>query len=327
MTKIKQKKLIITICIVIFLGSFFLSVLYGGTPISLKDLKDWSFGVQTDNTYIIELFRFPRAIKAVIAGSCLAISGLYMQTITKNPIVDPYITGISAGAGIALVLGVLFNISPFYYPVLGFAGGLLVSLLVICFVGVNRFSLAKLVLVGISVNLLISSIISLLILLNRDKAHNMILILSGNLNSSLFVYESLYIIFAVIMLLCLYITPKLNFLRLDHNIAKSISTKSKTYNIVFLILSSALASLSVCAAGILGFIGIIIPHICRQLFGLDFRWLFFAALLLGPSLILLSDYLARSVVYPTELPIGIIISILGAPLFIIFILVKGKKFL
>lgn len=321
----KKKSLLIIACIVIFIVCFYLSVFSGNTFLNIRDLIDLFGNKNKDNAFILEYLRLPRAFNAVIAGTCLSLSGLFLQTTTKNPLAEPYITGVSSGAGIALILGILYNLSPYYFPVLAFGGAIAAAFVVLFFAGINKFSLIKLILVGLSINIFASSLISLLMLTNSDKTHTMMTILSGNLSNRLFTTKPLLFIFIITMFICLYIIPKLNFLRLDNNVVTALHSNTKKLNIFIVVLSSVLAAISVCAAGILGFVGIIVPHISRLLFGLDFRWLFFANLLIGSALILFSDYLARSAVYPMELPLGLILSIIGAPIFVIFILIKGKQ--
>lgn len=320
-----SKFYILLACSLIFIVSLYLALFKGGTNLSVSVFWDFITGKDTDNSFIFGVLRLPRVIKGIIAGTCLALAGLFMQTITKNPLVEPYITGVSSGAGLALVLGILFNLSPAMYSFLGFAGALTASFIVVFFAGLNRFSLVKLILIGLSINIFTSSVISLLMLTNSEKTHTMMMILSGNLNSSFFEFKPMLIMFALTFLGCLYMIPKLNFLRLDSKVITALSNKTNYYNIFLVFLSAVLAAISVAAAGILGFIGIIIPHLSRILVGIDFRWLFFTNILLGSSLVLISDYLARSVIYPMELPLGLILSLVGAPIFVLFLLIKRRK--
>ncbi|OGI31328.1 MAG: hypothetical protein A2287_02725 [Candidatus Melainabacteria bacterium RIFOXYA12_FULL_32_12] len=321
-----SRNLIIIICILIFLLSLYLSVFAGHLTLTFKDFIDFLSFRSTDNSNILGVLRIPRSFKAVIAGVCLATSGLFMQTMTKNPLVEPYITGVSSGAGIALVTGILFEVSPFYYPILAFAGAITASMVVMSFAGLNKFSLVKLILIGLSINIFAGSLMSMLIITNSSKSHNMMVILAGNLNSSLFVYTPLIILFVIAMIASIFMVPKLNFYRLDNNIVSVLSGNKKNNGIFLVVLSAILASISVCAAGILGFVGIIIPHLSRLIVGIDFRWLFFVNMLLGASIVLFSDFIARNIIYPMEIPLGIVLSMLGAPIFIGFLIFKGRNF-
>jgi iron complex transport system permease protein len=323
--KNSKKVLILIFCIVFFILSFYLALFAGHNNLSITDLIDFFMGKDNDNTQILGLLRMPRVFKAIIAGSCLAISGLFMQTMTKNPLVEPYITGVSSGAGIALVLAILLNLPPMYYSLFAFVGAVVSSTIVIYFAGLYRFSFVKLILIGLSINIFVSSIISMLILANSEKTHSMVVILSGNLNSSIAMIKPIVLMYILGIAACIFIIPKLNFMRIDNDIVSAVNTNAKRYYIFIIVLSSLLAAISVCAAGILGFVGIVIPHISRLLIGQDFRWLFFINMVLGSTIVLFSDFIARNAVYPTEIPLGLVLALIGAPIFIAFLVIKGCK--
>lgn len=321
-TIVKNKKAIVIslLCAVLLLFCLYLSLFCGYRDNGLEFIKN----IHSDeNSLIFELLRSPRALKAVVAGSCLALAGLFMQAITKNPLAEPYITGISSGAGLAIVLSILF-FGGSNYSLWGFLGAFLSSLLVILFAGLNKFSLTKLILVGLSVNIFVSSLISLLILTNGEKAYPLMLILSGGLtNNTIISNTALFGLFLLAMLVCIFVIPRLNFLRLDKDMVMGEVNKREFYIFFVIILSSFLTSLSVFAAGIIGFVGIIIPQISKMLVGQDFRRLFIINVLLGSSLMLVCDYLSRVLLYPVEIPLGLVIALLGAPVFVFF-LVKSK---
>ncbi len=275
-------------------------------------------------TLIFEILRSPRVIKAIIAGSALSLSGLFMQAITKNPLAEPYITGISSGAGLMMALSLVY-LNGQNYSLLGFLGAFAVSSLVIISANVNKFSITKLILIGISTNIFASSLISLLVLLNGDKAYQIMLILSGGVNNNSGVsIPVLVLLFVAGLLAAFAAVPKLNLLRLDEAMGKSLGVQVKLLSVLIILLASFLASLSVFCAGIIGFVGIVIPLLSRLLLGEDYKLNFFANILLGSSLILISDYFARTVLYPLEIPLGLVLSFVGAPIFIFFLIRKGK---
>ncbi len=248
-----------------------------------------------------------------------------MQSITKNPLAEPYITGISSGAGLAIVISIiLFNSAN--YSIWGFFGAFISSIIVILFAGLNRFSVTKLILVGLCVNIFVSSLISLVILTNPNKAYPMMLILSGGLTNTIASSGTITVLFLFALALCLFAIPKLNFMRLDDNLISAFAKKHNLYTIFIIVLSSFLASISVFSAGILGFVGIIIPQISKMLLGQDFRWLFISSILLGSSLMLFSDYISRTLIYPTEIPLGLVLAFIGAPVFVFFLTKKGGRF-
>ncbi len=325
MTKTKKITTII-ILLIILLISLYLAMYAGYKDFGYNMLyKAFNLGEDTDSM-ILTILRYPRALKAFIAGGCLALAGMFMQSVSKNPLAEPYITGISAGAGLGIVLSILlFNSSN--YSIFGFIGALISSALVIIFSGLSRFSITKLILIGLSMNIFVSSLISLIILVNPLKSYMMMLILSGGVtNNEIISNKMLVIVFCLLMIASAIFIPKLNYLRLDSELLETNKNKKYLYTVIVIIIASFLTSLSVFAAGILGFVGIIAPQISRMLLGQDYRWLFIANTLIGGSLILLADFAARTVIYPLQVPLGLVVAFIGAPVFVFFLTRKGDMF-
>lgn len=319
----------ITILTILFTGtllSLYLA-LYAGYNDFGYNLLWKAFHLDNDSdSMILTLLRYPRALKAFIAGVCLALAGMFMQSVSKNPLAEPYITGISSGAGLGIVLSILlFNSQN--YSIFGFAGALLSSAIVILFSGLSRFSITKLILIGLSINIFVSALISLIILVNPNKSYTMMLILSGGVtNNEIISNNVLFIAFLVVLALSALIVPKLNYLRLDSELIDSDKKSKYFYTLAVIVLSSLLTSISVFSAGILGFIGIIAPQISRILFGQDYRWLFISNAFLGSILILLADFIARTIIYPLQIPLGLVVAFIGAPIFVYFLTKKGDMF-
>ena len=325
MTKTRKITTII-ILLIILLISLYLAMYAGYKDFGYNMLyKAFNLGEDTDSM-ILTILRYPRALKAFIAGGCLALAGMFMQSVSKNPLAEPYITGISAGAGLGIVLSILlFNSSN--YSIFGFIGALISSALVIIFSGLSRFSITKLILIGLSMNIFVSSLISLIILVNPLKSYMMMLILSGGVtNNEIISNKMLVIVFCLLMISSAIFIPKLNYLRLDSELLETNKNKKYLYTVIVIIIASFLTSLSVFAAGILGFVGIIAPQISRMLLGQDYRWLFIANTLIGGSLILLADFAARTVIYPLQVPLGLVVAFIGAPVFVFFLTRKGDMF-
>lgn len=320
----KQTK--IFILLIILLLSLYLAMYAGYKDIGYNMFfKAFHLSEDTDSM-ILTVLRYPRALKAFIAGACLALSGMFMQSVSKNPLAEPYITGISAGAGLGIVLSILFFNSS-NYSVFGFAGALISSAIVIIFSGLSKFSITKLILIGLSMNIFVSSLISLIILVNPLKSYMMMLILSGGVtNNEIISNKILVMIFTALMFASAVFIPKLNYLRLDSELLETDKNKKYLFTVIVIIIASFLTSLSVFAAGILGFVGIIAPQISRMLLGQDYRWLFIANTLIGGSLILLADFAARTVIYPLQVPLGLVVAFIGAPIFVFFLTKKGDMF-
>lgn len=319
----------ITILTILFTGtllSLYLALYAGYNDFGYNML--WkAFHLDNDaDSMILTLLRYPRALNAFIAGVCLALAGMFMQSVSKNPLAEPYITGISSGAGLGIVLSILlFNSQN--YSIFGFAGALLSSAIVILFSGLSRFSITKLILIGLSMNIFVSALISLIILVNPNKSYTMMLILSGGVtNNEIISNKVLFIVFLIVLALSALIVPKLNYLRLDSELIDSDKKSKYFYTVAVIVLSALLTSISVFSAGILGFIGIIAPQISRILFGQDYRWLFISNAFLGSILILLADFIARTIIYPLQVPLGLVVAFIGAPIFVYFLTKKGDMF-
>ncbi len=321
-----KKKAIILILAIILLISLYLALFAGYNDIGFNLFKK-AFNLNNDtDSMILSLLRYPRALKALIAGSCLALAGMFMQAVTKNPLAEPYLTGVSAGAGLGIVLSILF-FNTINYSIFGFLGALIASFLVIIFSGFSKFSITKLILIGLSINVFASAIMSLIILVNPMKSYTMMLILSGGVtNNEIISNKILIVIFIIFLLLSALFVPKLNFLRLDSSLLETNKNKKYFYSAIIIVLSALLTSTSVFCAGILGFIGIIAPQISKMLLGQDYRYLFISNILIGSSLVLMADFIARVIIYPLQVPLGLVVAFIGAPIFVYFLTKKGDMF-
>ncbi len=263
---------------------------------------------------IYKYIRIPNTIKSIIAGSTLALSGMFLQAISKNPLAEPYLTGISSGAALGIVISILFFDGNFSF--FGFLGAIIAAFCVILFCGLSKFSVKKLILTGLSFNIFASSIIGFLILLYADKTYSLTMILTGGFSNIDISNQALLLILIAGILISSLFVPRLNYLRLD------LGTEKNSYIIAVVVLCALLTSFSVYALGIIGFVGIIAPHISRIIFGNDYRYLYFSNILIGSSFLLFANYLSRTVLYPQQVPIGIITALIGVPIFIFFLIRK-----
>lgn len=307
-----KKSFIFIFLVILFLSSLFLSLFYG---------------LDNDSRQLIlSYIRIPNIVKAIITGSTLALAGMILQAISKNPLADPYLTGLSSGAGLGIVLSILC-FSNLNYSLFGFVGALISAFFVIILCGFSKFSVTKLILIGLSLNIFAGSIISFLVLLNADKAYLLSLILTGGFNKSdIFTNKFLIVIFLVSLLVCAIFVPKLNLLRLDNYLTFGSEKTANKYNICFVVISSFLTAISVYTAGILGFVGIITPLLSKMIFGNDYRILFFINIILGSTFLLFANFLSSNLIYPLQIPLGIVVAFIGAPIFVFFLLKKGGIF-
>ena len=284
---------------------------------------------QIPENYVLTVtqLRLPRIIMSLLAGSSLAICGAVFQSVFRNPICDPYILGISSGASlgaaIAFILGLDILIFGITIPALITA--LLTLLLILGIAGMSkRNSNDTLLLTGIAVNFLISAVITLLIVLNKQEMQKIIFWTMGSLASVSYkeILFFLPIFFGSVFMLFFY-SKDLNIMQLGGDTAKTLGVNSKKITIISLFISSLLIAAVVSICGVIGFIGLIVPHIVRIIWGNNNRILFIFSIFIGALFLLIADTLARTLAINSELPVGSITAIAGAPYFI-YLLLRRK---
>ncbi len=298
----------------ILLSSILASFFIGAVNLKLKDIINGS--------PIFWEIRLPRVINAFSVGAGLSISGAVLQAIFRNPLADPYLLGISSGAAVGASLGILLGLS---WGVGGcsFVGALL-SLFFVYRIALREgfLSTEGLLLAGVAVNALLSAVLGFLLYLVGKSIHGVLFWLWGNL--SLSSWETLLKVLPLIILSILVIlrySDELNVMLWgdEHAVQMGVDV-SKVKKIVVVFASLATAS-SVASSGIIGFVGLVIPHMIRISLGPDHRVLLPASALLGGAVLVLADLLARELISPAEIPVGIITALGGAPFFI-FLLKK-----
>ena len=319
------------------LGSMLIAAGIGVIPIPMKVVAQsigQKFGlfrdIQIADYYQVTLWqlRIPRIVMSVLAGAALAICGGVFQSVFRNPVCDPYILGVSSGASIgaavAFILGwdaVVFGIT---LPALVTA--LLTLLLILGIARVKgKHNTDTLLLIGIALNFLISALITLLIVMNQKEMHKIYFWTMGSLTHVSWL-EIAWLI--PVMIVCVgilfYYTKALNIMQVGTDTAQTLGIDTQRTTYVVLITSSVLISVVVSFCGSIGFIGLIMPHMARILFGSNNRRLFTYSLFFGAFFLLVADTLARTVAAPAELPVGSITALAGAPYFIYLVLRKRK---
>ncbi len=281
--------------------------------------KDPNWTVSTILFYI----RLPRIILAVIIGTILGVSGLVTQTIFKNPLGDPYLTGVSSGAAVGAAIG--FLTSPFLVPVLAFIFAMIaVSISFIISRSNGEVNTEMLILAGVSVSFLFSAVASYIIYLKITNLRGVIFWLLGGLYGATWTEDYwLFIALIVILPVIVYFRKELDIILIGDDQAKSLGVNTGRIKTVTLLVSSLITSLAVSAVGIIGFIGLVSPHIGRKIVGESHRFLIFVAPLIGANILLASDTIARSTPQG-EIPVGIITSFVGAPV-LIYLLYRRRK--
>ncbi|MEW8985565.1 MAG: iron ABC transporter permease, partial [Bacillus sp. (in: firmicutes)] len=270
---------------------------------------------------VIETVRLPRALIAAAVGSSLAIAGALMQTLTKNPLASPSIFGINAGAGFAVVIAVsLFQISHLQaFAWIAFLGAAVAAISVYFIGSLGREGLTpmKLTLAGAAIAAMFSSFTQGFLVLSEVALEQVLFWLAGSIQGrKLEILVSVIPYLVVGWLGALLLASKLNVLSMGEDVAKALGIRTGLLKIGIGIIVILLAGGSVAVAGPVGFIGIVIPHITRSIVGIDHKWVIPYSAFLGAILLLLADILARYVIMPEEVPVGVMTAIIGTPFFI-----------
>ena len=292
-----------------------------------------SGSIMTQN--IIWEIRFPRVLLGAICGSGLALCGVLMQCVTKNPIAEPYILGISSGASfgavIVIVLGGMSSIGINNVTTGAFIGSLISGILVFA-IGTQMgraTSTTRLVLSGMAISTIFSALTNLLIYSaeNSNQAKSALFWSIGSLGGAK--WEVLlfpFIILVVVMIVSLVMSKSLDILLLGDDCAIILGINIKLMKSIILILATLLTSSLVAITGAIGFIGLVVPHICRGIAGSDHKKLITLSSLMGSIFLIASDVIARGLFPPVEIPIGIITSLVGGPFFLYLISKKNYSF-
>lgn len=305
-----------------------LSILAKRVPL-LNNLVDSSNISYVDEAIIIQI-RMPRVLAGALVGAALAAAGVVFQGIFKNPMADPYVLGVSAGAAVgaslAIVLGVGFTFLGLNtVPILAFACSLIAVFIVynISRVG-SRVPVTTLLLSGIAVSIFLSAIVAILQVIAGGRLHVVVFWLMGGLS-----YVEWKDIWATLPLICIgtgatyFYARDLNILTLGEETAQHLGVDIEKVKKLLLIFGSLVTAAAVSISGLIGFIGLIIPHITRIVIGPDHRILLPTSIIVGASFLVICDALARVIVSPVELPVGVITALSGGPFFIY--LLRRKK--
>jgi iron complex transport system permease protein len=325
--KIKKSTILIA-CVCLSVAGFFISIGNGAVKISLSEIINTILlGEGTVNYQIIWNVRLPRTITASLVGTCLALSGCILQGVMRNPLASPNIIGVSSGAGL-MTLVVLIIFPDYYYlaPLGAFTGALLATLFIYFLAWKEGAATTRLILAGVAVSSLLGAGNNAIMTFYPDKISGVIGFMVGGLSSTNWKHVDMIFPYAIMgMILLLFISNKLNILLLGDEVATGLGLNVEATRFLFIIISSLLAGAAVSVVGLLGFVGLIVPHITRLFIGSDYKYLLPASIFTGSAVVVLCDTLARVMFAPVEIPVGIIMSALGAPFFL-YLLRRKKEY-
>jgi iron complex transport system permease protein len=311
-----------SLLLLLTLASGALSLLVGGTALSTSQIVGALAHPHASGAanVIIWQLRLPRVCIAATVGASLALCGAMLQGMLRNPLIDPYLTGVSAAAAAAVAVAIVAGAAAASLPGIGFVAGLAAALIVAALArrggGIDA---NRLILAGVSLSTLFAAIVSLVIVRaqSSDYASTIVAWLAGSMAGRSWHELSLtapYV--AAGVLLAAWAVAPLNALRIGELRARAVGVNVDRAQWVILAASSLLAASSVVLAGLVGFIGLIVPHLARRLVGSDARALLPACAAIGAALCMLADAICRRVVAPAELPIGVLLAFIGVPTFL-----------
>ncbi|NEW08184.1 iron ABC transporter permease [Paenibacillus sp. SYP-B3998] len=280
---------------------------------------------------IIMKVRFPRVILGILVGASLSVAGAAFQGVLRNPIADPYTLGVSSGASVGASILIYFGLQYAWFgqwsiPVVAFGTGLISLLLVLRLAQIDgKLKMETLILSGVVMQAFLGAIVSFVVSLSNQVINEIVFWLMGSLAMRGWSYASLmspYILIGFVMLIS-YARP-LNLLALGERQAAHLGVHVERTKLIVLIVGTFLTAAAVSVAGIIGFVGLIVPHLVRLLVGPDYRLIIPLSALGGGIYVLWADTLARTLLSPTEIPLGVITAFLGAPFFA-YLLHKDKK--
>ena len=318
---------VLLLLLVILAALAVVSVAIGSAGYSVPEiLKAVVSPDQSPIKIIVLSLRLPRMILAILIGASLAASGALLQSVMRNPLADPGTIGVSAGAGTAATtILLLFPGLSASVPVFAFGGAALACVLIYVMAWKDGVDPTRIILSGVAINSVLGAYNSLLQLLNSDSLQGVLAFMNGSLSGKSWYQVKILAVYSIIgLILSFFCIRSANTLQLGDEMAKSLGLKVNASRVFLSAVSAFLAAATVSVAGMIGFVGLVVPHIARLLVGSNYKSMLPVSILLGSVVLLAADTVGRTVVPGMEIPVGIIMSVCGGPFFL-YMLRKGSK--
>lgn len=319
---LKSPLLGLALSVVLLVICLLIAIAYGAADISLTTIYQAiaAFDGSTEHL-IIRTVRIPRSLLAILVGAATGIAGAIMQGISRNPLADPEILGINAGAAIAVVVAIfLFGTSePSFYVWCAFlgAGASAVTVYLLGSLGRGGMTPLNLTIAGAAIGALLSALTTGILIISQRTLDEIRFWLAGSVAGRDYtIIAQVLPYIAIGIAIALVLARQINILNLGEDVARGLGQKTVWVKIAAGIAVLLLAGSAVAAAGPIGFVGLVVPHIVRLLIGIDYRWILPYSAVFGAILLLTSDIVARLIIQPQELPVGIVTALVGAPFFI-----------
>jgi len=332
MNKNKIQKWVLTIIVlsITLLAAVLAGLAIGSTKIPFTSIPDILLNAQGTAEYSILMgIRLPRTLLAIAVGGSLGLAGTLLQGMFRNPLVEPYTLGISGGASLGVCLTIVFSlhtkIGIIAYPMSGFAGaGLVIFMVYTLSIKGGALKPNTMLLTGVMISFVASSLVMLLMAISKsDDLHNIVFWIMGSLDEPNLLLIKIVCYGSIIgLIISLFFCHNLNALALGDEQATLLGIDTAKTKKTLFVIASLLTGLSVSVAGIIMFVGLIIPHFMRMVIGSDHRILMISSFLGGASFLIICDIFARTIISPLELPVGVITGIIGG---VVFIYILGQK--
>lgn len=313
--------------ILILLLAVLIGISCGVVDLSWQELRDGLFfGVQSENYRIVYLIRMPRVFCGILAGTNLALAGCILQGILRNPLADPGIIGVTAGAGLfAMVIMIILPEITNLVPIAAFIGAMVAVAIVFALSWQRGVQPLRMILAGVAVAAFFGGAQTALMVFYSDRIQSTINWMAGGFQGASWSHVSMILPYTLLGLAAVFFISRwLNALQLGEDTARSIGLPVEKIRFVLLILAALLAASAVSVAGMLGFVGLVIPHMVRLVTGSDFDYLLPCSAIWGAAFVSMTDSAARLALAPIEVPVGVFMSFFGAPFFL-YLLKKGMK--
>ncbi len=294
-----------------------MSLMNGSVEISAAQIFG-SIPLDETKRQILENIRLPRTIVAMLVGVNLSLSGAILQAVMKNPLADPHIIGISSGAGLfGIFVMMIFSDAGALMTPAAFVGALLAAALIYLLAWKDGIRPIRVILAGVAVSAFLGAGISALLIFFSDRVHGALMWMVGGLSARSWSHVEILLPYSIVGTLITFFSARhMNVLQLGDEVALGLGLRVNLVRTILTATAALLAASAVCVVGLLGFVGLIVPHTARLILGSDYRILLPGAALLGAAVVEISDTFARTIFAPTELPVGILMAMLGAPFFL-----------
>lgn len=325
--KLNKKYLTIGISLILLIVLLVLLTTVGSVNLSFGEII--SALINDDNkmvTTIVYKMRLPRNILAVLVGANLAVSGILLQSVMKNPLADPGITGVSTGASVAAIIILL--VAPQFtsiLPIAAFIGGAIACMLVLLMAYKNGLKPGRIVLAGVAINTILGGVISYLSTMYSDRIQSAMLWLNGSLATKTWADVEMLFVYSIVgLIVSLLLIRSANVLQLGDDAATNLGFNVNLTRLLISVVAVFLAATSTAVVGVISFVGLIVPHISRMLMGSDHKFTIPFSIILGSMVLLVADTLGRTIGGAVEIPVGVIMSIVGGPFFLYLLRKRGN---